>query len=429
MLATSTLANGVNLASQFLRSELSTLTLAVKAGTRDEVLGKSGTAHLIEHLRYSANHSVTNKRFIKSLSELGLGVTSHTDREISYLTLQVMKGRERDAVQVAADMMLNFKFSQSQLQFEQDSIKQEIDGGDGDQRDQVLDLAHEAAFEAHKLGKSVLGNDLSLLNVTTEDCEKFIKEFYVGPNIALVTTGNFDHQSLTDIAQSTLGGLPSNESVRPNANTPVFSGSYLELVQDSDKSHLGVFFPAPGYNHKDFLAFKLLQSMMSSYEPSRDAFVDMSKTKHNSLHKFLGKMFDLTHHESLYFPYSDCGLMGHYAVCSDVGAYLALVTFVRTMQMASKTIDSQELLRAKQTLISQLTALESGADKTKYWAKQLLYNKSIQTSTFVSEAVEALSADSLTKIYSEWVPNSIALAHMGTSQSKLHTISKSVLNC
>merc|ERR1719454_2852582 len=87
------------------------------------------------------------------------------------------------------------------------------------------------------------------------------------------------------------------------------------FIRDDEmvNSNVGVFYDAPGAKHEDFYAFMLLKHMFGSYRIDKHAeHLNDVKKQYNSMHALLGDLPDVTMAESHYFPYSDCGIFGHY---------------------------------------------------------------------------------------------------------------------
>jgi hypothetical protein len=74
---------------------------------------------------------------------------------------------------------------------------------------------------------------------------------------------------------------------------------------------VGVFFNAPCWYDPDFFGFLILQRLFGSY----DADLHLEKTKEvksqtNLMHSLLSRIPELSRSETLFSPYSDCGIFG-----------------------------------------------------------------------------------------------------------------------
>mmetsp|Transcript_1446 Transcript_1446/g.2530 ORF Transcript_1446/g.2530 Transcript_1446/m.2530 type:complete len:90 (+) Transcript_1446:803-1072(+) len=76
---------------------------------------------------------------------------------------------------------------------------------------------------------------------------------------------------------------------------------------------LGVFYDAPSWRHEDFYSFLLLQRVFGNFsmELLSESLFD-TKKQFNTLHNYLLKIPDLQRYDSIYSPYSDCGIFGHF---------------------------------------------------------------------------------------------------------------------
>jgi hypothetical protein len=101
---------------------------------------------------------------------------------------------------------------------------------------------------------------------------------------------------------------------------------------------------------------------MGDYDPKRDSIINHPHLQYNHLHKFLGEMEDICTHESLYIPYRDCGLFGHFASTIDVSAFLPPVACLKATNRATKFISDAELYRGRNKLYDDLLKIESGEE-------------------------------------------------------------------
>lgn len=76
---------------------------------------------------------------------------------------------------------------------------------------------------------------------------------------------------------------------------------------------LGVFYDAPSWADPDFYAFLLLQRIFGNYsmEFLHESLVDVNH-QYNLMHDYLREIPELQRYDSVYSPYSDCGIFGHY---------------------------------------------------------------------------------------------------------------------
>jgi processing peptidase subunit beta len=132
-----------------------------------------------------------------------------------------------------------------------------------------------------------------------------------------------------------------------------------EMVQ----SNVGVFFDAPGWKHEDFYSFLLMQRIFGSYAIDRNAddLHDIKK-QYNSMHALLGDLPDVTRHETIYSPYSDCGIFGHYFFGNEVFTRQMNYCGVCLPTIYGKHLNEVEVIRARNKLYHELMHIESATD-------------------------------------------------------------------
>ena len=99
-----------------------------------------------------------------------------------------------------------------------------------------------------------------------------------------------------------------------NMDTPKFDPGLLYVRDEMMQTqNLGVFFDAPSWKDEDFYAFLLLQRLFGNYsaEMVHESLGDV-QTQYNIMHDYCKEIPNLERYDSIFSPYSDCGIFGHY---------------------------------------------------------------------------------------------------------------------
>ncbi len=137
------------------------------------------------------------------------------------------------------------------------------------------------------------------------------------------------------------------------------------FVRDDEmiNSNVGVFYDAPSWKHEDFYGFLLLQRIFGSFQSDIHAehLNDVQK-QYNALHAFIGNMPDVTKHECIYSPYSDCGIFGNYFFGNEIFTRYMNYAGVGMPTLYSNYLTDVEVYRARNKLYNELMELESATD-------------------------------------------------------------------
>ena len=194
-------------------------------GSKDEVPGRTGFAHLFEHLMFQGSEHY-NDDFFKPLEEIGARLNGSTSEDrTNYWEVVPVPYLER-ALWLESDRMgwLLPAIDQVKLDNQRDVVKNE--------RRQTMDnqpygVAEEACLEAlypvgHPYRHSVIGSMADLDAATLEDVKDFFRRFYHPGNATLCVAGDIDPETTLALVEKHFGPIPQPNQ-KPNtasANPP-----------------------------------------------------------------------------------------------------------------------------------------------------------------------------------------------------------------
>ena len=206
-------------------------------GSKDEAQGRSGFAHLFEHLMFMGTQRVPENQF-DVLMETGGGAnnaSTSTDRT-NYFSwgpsslLPTLLWLDADRLDALDDAM-----TQEKLDLQRDVVRNE-------RRQNVentpygiseLILCDAMYPQGHPYHHSVIGSHEDLEAATLQDVVGFFRTWYVPGNASLVVAGDFDPAVAKDLIQRTFGALPARPVPQPRSAPAVtLEGEVLRTAQD-----------------------------------------------------------------------------------------------------------------------------------------------------------------------------------------------------
>ena len=129
--------------------------LWIGAGSRDEPRRKAGVSHFIEHLLFKGTARFDAVRIAELFDAMGGELNAATSRETTIVYTRVPD----DHIEVALDVMTDMVFQPlfSDVDSEREVVLEEIAMVEDNPQDLVHDLAAEAVFGDHPLGRPVIG--------------------------------------------------------------------------------------------------------------------------------------------------------------------------------------------------------------------------------------------------------------------------------
>ena len=163
----------------------------IGVGSRFERPAEAGVSHFIEHLLFKGTERFDAVRIAELFDAMGGELNAATSRETTVVYTRVPD----DHIDVALDVMTDMVFAPAltDIDSEREVVLEEIAMVDDNPQDLVHDLAAEAVFGAHPLGRPVIGRAEVIASISRRSLLGYHRGAYVGPNIVLAAAGNVDH--------------------------------------------------------------------------------------------------------------------------------------------------------------------------------------------------------------------------------------------
>lgn len=238
----------------------------VKAGSIDETSGRTGLAHVLEHMMFKGTKTLAPGEFSRRVAALGGRENAFTSKDYTGYFQQVHKDSLKEVMRLEADR-------QRFLVLDEAEFKKELQVVMEERRlrteDNPVALAHEMllaqAFLAHPVRHPIIGWMNDLEHLTIADVQQWYRDWYVPNNLVLVVAGDVNAQQVLAWAKEFYGPIPSKSlpSRKPQA----------EPEQNGQRR---VALRAPAQNAFVMLAYKSpslrgeLGPLHPSHEPARD---------------------------------------------------------------------------------------------------------------------------------------------------------------
>jgi len=243
-------------------------------GSGRELEGRSGFAHLFEHMMFQGSQHVADEQHFKMVTEAGgsLNGTTNTDRTNYYETvpsnqLEKMLWLESDRMGFFLPALTDEKF-----EVQRETVKNERGQRIDNQPYGRLSERFSQAFypQGHPYSWPVIGWPEDLERVNLEDVKNFFQRWY-GPNNATLTIGgDFNEAQVLTWVNQYFGEIPAAPAVEdPSKELVTLSGDrYLSM---EDRVHLPLIYmglPTVYAHHKDEAALDLLSSILGGGQTS-----------------------------------------------------------------------------------------------------------------------------------------------------------------
>jgi zinc protease len=211
------LANGLRvIVHQDMSTPMAVMNIMYDVGARDEDPGKTGFAHLFEHLMFGG--SVNIETYDEPLQMAGGENNAYTTNDLTNYYIQLPAENLETAFWLESDRMLSLAFSEKSLDVQRKVVSEEfkehyLNKPYGD----VWHKMRELAYKVHPYKWMTIGKELSHIeNATLTDVKDFFFKFYRPVNAVLVVAGNVTTEKVKALAEKWFGDIPSGEPYKRN---------------------------------------------------------------------------------------------------------------------------------------------------------------------------------------------------------------------
>ncbi|MEY3742948.1 MAG: hypothetical protein RLZZ541_3 [Pseudomonadota bacterium] len=271
------LSNGLKLIVQEdHRSPVVVSQVWYRAGSMDEVNGKTGVAHVLEHMMFKGTKQVKAGQFSRLIAAAGGKENAFTGSDYTCYFQQLEKSHLGLSFKLEADRMANLQLTKEEFDKEIKVVMEERRWRTDDKpQSKVGEAFQAAAYQANPYGRQVIGFMNDLENMTYEDAREWYHNWYAPNNATLVVVGDVKASEVYKLAQQYFGKLsPKVLPVRKPQVEPVQIGERRVLVKAPAKLPyllMGYHVPALVDTDKDWepYALEVLAGVLSGNPASR----------------------------------------------------------------------------------------------------------------------------------------------------------------
>lgn len=242
-----------------------------KVGSRHEKKGKTGIAHLFEHLMFKATANHAEGQFDILMEERGAQTNAATWVDWTYYHEKLPAGNLALAVSMEADRMENLALESDSLESERDVVKNERLGRvDNDPDGKAYEALYRVAFEEHPYGCPTIGWMEDIEGLSLEDCLGFYRSYYAPNNAVVCVVGDVSTREALELIQGHYGHMKRQEiSQHPIPTEPEQTQERrLQLEQPIESEKLILAYHIPEVTHADHPALCVLNEILSDGESS-----------------------------------------------------------------------------------------------------------------------------------------------------------------
>ncbi|MDX5983912.1 M16 family metallopeptidase [Sphingomonas echinoides] len=271
-----TLANGLRV---YAIRDTSTPNVSVQVwydvGSKDDPAGRSGFAHMFEHLMFKATRNLVSEQMDRLTEDVGGNNNASTNDDYTEYHETIPANHLQRLLFAEADRMAALVVEPKSFASERDVVKEELrQNTNARPYGKLFSLYFPAiSYTRHPYARGTIGSLDNLQSAQIDDVRAFHATYYRPDNAVLVVSGNFDPQQLDAWVDQYFAGIkrPTTPIPRVTVTEPERTTATHYVVREANTPLPAVMisYPIPADNDPDNAALTVLNAVLSQGESSR----------------------------------------------------------------------------------------------------------------------------------------------------------------
>ena len=212
-----TLPNGLTVViSEDHSTPIVHLQLVYHVGSKNEKAGRTGFAHLFEHLMFKGSKNVQPEAHTSMLASVGGQSNAYTTDDETVFWETVPSQYLPLVLWLEADRMASLRIDKDTFTNERDVVKEERRMRvDNQPYGRLNEIIYDQAFTVHPYKHATIGSMQDLEAASVDDVRDFYQTYYVPANATLVLVGDFDTAQALQMVSQYVGRVPKAERPVP----------------------------------------------------------------------------------------------------------------------------------------------------------------------------------------------------------------------
>lgn len=242
-------------------------------GSRNEREGRTGFAHLFEHMMFQGSENVPKAGHFQYIMKAGGTMNGTTSSERTNYFETMPADQLPLALWLESDRMRSLAVTQENLDNQREAVKEEKRlRYDNQPYGQIFDMISSMIYKNFANAHSTIGSMEDLDDATVDDVREFFRVYYAPNNAVLVLSGSFEREAAKQLVETYFGDIPSQpEPAEIDVSEPSeVSDDYREW--DDPHAPLPAFlmgWKIPPRNTREFKTLYLAGKLLYDGESSR----------------------------------------------------------------------------------------------------------------------------------------------------------------
>lgn len=337
------LPNGIRCIHKQVKSAVVHCALTINTGSRDELTGEYGIAHLVEHTIFKGTTRRKAWQVNCRLENMGGELNAFTTKEETIVHATTLRGDYAKAVELIADIVFNSTFPEQEIEKEKHVIFDEINSYKDSPLDRIYDEFEDMVFEGSPLGHNILGSKATLNKMHSEEIRRFIGRTYTTDQMVFSLIGNVPLKTFHNVCEKYFGGV--QESRRTFERIDVATNPAFDKSIGRNTHQVHCIMGGRAYDMRDERRLPLLLLVNTLGGPSANSLLNVLLREKNALSYGV---------EASYTPFTDSGIASVYYSCEKENADRCreLIEW-QVKELIEKPLSVRQLSVAKRQFLGQ----------------------------------------------------------------------------
>lgn len=272
---TKTLDNGLQVVAIPMKNNSNVITTDIfyKVGSRNEVMGKSGIAHMLEHLNFKSTKNLEAGEFDRIVKSKGGVNNAATSFDYTHYYIKSSSQNLTTSVELFAELMENLNLKDEEFQVERDVVAEERRvRTDNPPIGYLYFRLFNTHYVAHPYHWTPIGFMNDIQTWTIDDIRTFHETYYQPNNAILIVTGDINETEVFKETEAKFGKIKNKHEIpKLNAVEPKRDGSIRQIITKENNTidTIAIAYPIPNYEHEDQVVLSAISEILSSGKSSR----------------------------------------------------------------------------------------------------------------------------------------------------------------
>ncbi|MBE2984359.1 insulinase family protein [Campylobacter sp. RM9344] len=252
-------------------SKVINVDIFYKVGSRNEIMGKSGIAHMLEHLNFKSTKNLKTGEFDEIVKGFGGSNNASTGFDYTHYFIKCSNSNLEKSLELFAELMSNLSLKDKEFQPERDVVHEERRWRtDNNPIGYLYFRLFNNAFIYHPYHWTPIGFIKDIQNWNIKDIKEFHETYYQPQNAILLIVGDIGKKEAFRLAKEKFEHIKNKNKIpKLHCVEPEQDGAKRAIVyKDTQTQMLAIAYKIPPFNHDDQIGLNALSEYLSNGKSS-----------------------------------------------------------------------------------------------------------------------------------------------------------------